>query len=280
MKINNIFCVFLIALICSCSSKPKELQLWKITSENNITSYLSPSTNTLSKHEVNELLSDKTIQAFDSSDVYISFWDLANNNFIEINKLVALDSGKTLKDTLNESLITTIQSQIPFDYPNKIENSPLKLQFYLHDYLYSTTATKFNLDLFWFRQAMPAQKEIKGLISYQDFYSLYSGITIPSCENFIKKNNIKDYGLAIEKENRELVSSGNIDQVKRVKSSYDIFYSANTNAKAGLYKKWYSSIQETLNSQTSFISLDASFLTNEESFIDFLLSNGYQIEEI
>lgn len=275
MKTSNVFILFFLGLLLfSCGSKT-EIPLWKITSKTGQISYLAPSSNHLTKEQVNTLLPDTIIQVFNRADTYISFWDLEKSDFLNINKLVAIGNDKTLKDTLQPAFFNTLKNQIPASYPVKPENSPLKLQFYIHDYLNAPSSSSFNMDLFWFKQAMPQQKQIKGLISYQDFYALYNKIDISTCEHFITQHPLNKYKKAIKNENENLFTSAGFTSTNAVKNSYDIFFSTITKEK--LYNKWFNNIKKELDNNTCFISLDGCFTTKNESFIDFLLSKGYKI---
>jgi uncharacterized protein YbaP (TraB family) len=288
MKTNNflfnpICLVFIVILIFySCSSNPK-IPVWEITKDGNPTSYLVASSSYLSKNDIDKMLSNKIILLFDSCETYISLWNLEQSNLVETKQWIEIGNSKTIKDTLTKETFNLLKtkveeinnkSEFSFESPDSIRIKP---QFYINDILNKNDNNHFNIDQFFFKRAMPQNKNITGLVSLQEFYKAYNAIQY---EDYINQLNsivsLFDEKVMIEVKGNELYKDENYAELKNIQSTLIL------NPKTIITEDWFNKIDLETAKQSSFILLDIKYINpdNEEALYKGLLLKGYKLTRI
>jgi uncharacterized protein YbaP (TraB family) len=281
--------IILSIILVGCSSKPK-IPVWKISKANTPTSYLVGTNDYLSKKDIDIMLTNNIIHWFDSCEAYIPFWDLKNASITETKKWIEIGNNKSLKDTLsnfafnllkNKVMQYNLESGLNYELPDSIKIKP---HFYLNDIITFNNNKNFNLYQFFFKRALPHQKDIIGLETFQSFYEAFSSANFEYSVS--KLNEIKSLHKVKklhQKKSRELYLSGN----------YKTYYNYELEAMANEFVNynelliqnntlWINKIENVITKQKAFIALDINLVSKENpnSLYHKLLSKGYNLERI
>jgi uncharacterized protein YbaP (TraB family) len=272
----------ILTLLYSCSSTPK-IPVWEISKEGHKTSYILGSSNYLTKADIDKMLTNDIILMFDSCKTYISLFDFQNSSLTETKNWIEIGNSKSLSDTLPTGTFTLLKTKVkelnlttklPYELPDSIKIKP---QFYINDILKRNDEGFFNIDQFFFKRAMPQNKNITGFISLQDYYKAYSNINFNEYLTPLNSTN------SLLDEKKQLANKGILDYKNEnyseaYTSTSPLFLDPLTVVK----ESWTNKIYNETTKQSSFIVLDINYISpeNENGLFKKLLSKGYQLTRV
>ena len=174
-----------------------------------------------------------------------------------------------------------LESGLNNELPDSIKIKP---HFYLNDIITFNNKNNFNLHQFFFKRALPQQKEIIGLETFQSFYKACGSANFESLVS--KLNEIKSLYKSKElhqSKSRELYLASDyktcynyeLESIKNEFINYNELLIQNNTL-------WGTKIEEAITKQKTFIALDINLVSKENpnSLYHKLLSKGYSLERI
>ena len=291
MKIK--YSLFLIVLaIVSCQGNREfespNMPLWKITNAQGKSSYLLGTTEYLPKDSARILFNELLISSFDSAEVFLTQIDVANSYFGQTKLALEIPDDKLMKEYLSENEFQKLQ-QLQKNWKYKGQNSMpaadstrLKLVFYLHDMIYLNNQSNFYFDKFWVERAMPLEKKISGLETYQSYYEGFQVLSKADEVNFM--NSIQSLDVFVDSlrsSSQALYMSGEFAEIHALYLSLFPYLKAHYQTMvADKHKTWAKKIGESSDSVSTFVTLDVFHMVGKQNLIHELLSKGYNVKRI
>lgn len=290
-KIKYSFLIGILALVSCTNNKEFEspnMPLWEIANEQGGLSYLLGTSEYLPKDSARILFNELLISTFDSAEVFLTQIDVANSDFGQTKLALEIPDQKMMREYLSENEFQHLQ-QLKKNWRYSEHNSMpssdstrLRLLFYLHDMIYANNQSNFYFDKFWVDRAMPLEKKISGLETYQSYYEGLSILTKKEEVDFMSSMGVIDVFVdSLRNSTQRLYMKGEFSQIHSLYLSLFPYLSTHYKSMvADKHKTWAEKIGASSDTSSTFVTLDVFHMFGESNLIKELLSKGYNVERI
>ncbi|MGB1039577.1 MAG: TraB/GumN family protein [Flavobacteriales bacterium] len=280
-----------IALILLSSCEKQEITsipLWEITKDNAKTSYIAGTIEYLPKEKGETMFTKRLNDAFENSGVYIPHINVQDSDMLLAMKELEIGSNQTLKGVLPQEAfnrLSIMKNEWDTKTPNSIQppdSVKIKLIFYLQDIAFYDNKNSFLFFQHWARKAMPMNKNISGLETWQDGFRSMGEVSLEDQIKFM--NSIQDF------DSFRKMLKGNTEEfyLKEewlllkdfYRTQFPFLKDYNETLIKEKHQDWAEKLNAAMDTSSCFISIDVTHLVGDDNLIDELLSKGYKVSKI
>lgn len=280
-----------IGLIFMSSCEKKEitsLPLWEITKENSKTSYIAGTIEYLPKEKGEAMFTKRLNDAFDNSEVYIPQINVKDSDMLLAMKELAIGSNQSLKDILPHddfNKLSIMKSEWDTKVSNNIEapdSVKIKLIFYLQDIAFFNNQNSFLFFQHWARKAMPMNKNISGLETWQEGFKSIAEVSLEDQINFMNSiNGFESFRKMLKTNTKEFYLKEEYVLLKEFyRTQFPFLKTYNETLVKQKHQSWGKKLDTAMDTSSCFVSMDVTHLVGNDNLIDELLSKGYKVNKI